>query len=151
MKPQWGFWVPIRNGNKIKIGYVLMITDGPGGFDNYLQGIFYIYFCALFMFLWKTNVFQNIFVVNSYIWREAIVVSVDNLYGLELLAICKEIYMTYRCIVACQCQPVYFSTCNEIVSTVTLYALAIKCQLFHAVSLLLYVGIYLPEIKSTSC
>lgn len=44
-----------------------MITDGPGGFDNYLQGIFYIYFCALFMFLWKTNVFQNIFVVNSYI------------------------------------------------------------------------------------
>lgn len=50
-----------------KIGYVLMITDGPGGFDNYLQGIFYIYFCALFMFLWKTNVFQNIFVVNSYI------------------------------------------------------------------------------------
>lgn len=128
-----------------------MITDGPGGFDNYLQGIFYIYFCALFMFLWKTNVFQNIFVVNSYIWREAIVVSVDNLYGLELLAICKEIYMTYRCIVACQCQPVYFSTCNEIVSTVTLYALAIKCQLFRAVSLLLYVGIYLPEIKSTSC
>lgn len=67
MKPQWGFWVPIRNGNKIKIGYVLMITDGPGGFDNYLQGIFYIYFCVLFMFLWKTNVFQNIFVVNSYI------------------------------------------------------------------------------------
>lgn len=67
VKPQWGFWVPIRNGNKIKFGYVLMITDGPGGFDNYLQGIFYIYFCALFMFLWKTSVFQNIFVVNSYI------------------------------------------------------------------------------------
>lgn len=31
------------------------------------KAFFYIYFCALFMFLWKTNVFQNIFVVNSYI------------------------------------------------------------------------------------
>lgn len=71
-----------------------MITDGPGGFGNYLQGIFYIYFCALFMFLWKTNVLQNIFVVNSYIWSRAIVMSVDNLYDLKLLAICKEKYMT---------------------------------------------------------
>lgn len=32
MKPQWGFWVPIRNGDKIKLAYILMITDGPGGF-----------------------------------------------------------------------------------------------------------------------
>lgn len=67
MKSQWGFQVPIRNGDNIKLGFILMITDGPGGFGNYLQGIFYIYFCALFMFLWKTNVLQNIFVVNSYI------------------------------------------------------------------------------------
>lgn len=51
MKSQWGFRVPIRNRDKIKLGYILMITDGPGGFGDYLQGIFYIYFCALFMFL----------------------------------------------------------------------------------------------------
>lgn len=31
--------------------------------------------------------------------------SVGNLYDLELLATCKEIYMTYKCIVAFQCQP----------------------------------------------
>lgn len=45
-----------------------MITDGPGGFGNYLQGIFFTYiFVHFLMFLWKTNVLQNIFVVNSYI------------------------------------------------------------------------------------
>ena len=46
---------------------------------------------------------------------------------------------------------VYFFTCTKIVSNVTLYALAIKCSSFHGINLLLYVGIYLPEIKSISC
>lgn len=69
MKPQWGFQIPIRNRHKIKLGYILMITDGPGGFGNYLQGNFFFtyIFVHFLMFLWKTNVFQNIFVVNSYI------------------------------------------------------------------------------------
>lgn len=30
---------------------------------------------------------------------------VDDLRDLGLLAACKEIYMTYKCIVAFQCQP----------------------------------------------
>lgn len=42
---------------------------------------------------------------------------------------------------------VYFSTCTKIVSNVTLYALAIKCQLFHGTSILLYVGIYCPAVN----
>lgn len=104
MKSRWGFQVPIRNGDKIKLGFILMITDGPGGFGNYLQGIFFTYiFVHFLMFLWKTNVLQNIFVVNSYIWSWAIVMSVDNLYDLKLLAICKEKYMTYKCTAAFQC------------------------------------------------
>lgn len=37
---------------------------------------------------------------------------------------------------------VYFSMCTKIVLNVTLYALAIKCQLFHGISILLYVGVY---------
>lgn len=42
---------------------------------------------------------------------------------------------------------VYFFTCTKIVSNVTLYALAIKCQLFHGTSILLYVGVYCPEVN----
>lgn len=53
--------------------------------------------------------------------------SVDNLYDLKLLAICKEKYMTYKCTALSNVATVYFSTCTETVSTVTLYALAIKC------------------------
>lgn len=77
---------------------------------------------------------------------------VTFLYYRKLLAICKEIYMIYKCDCSFLMLPtVYFSTCTKIVSNVTLYALAIKCALFHGINLLLYVGIYLPEVKSVSC
>lgn len=52
MKSRWGFQVPIRNGDKIKLGFKLMITDGPGGFGNYLQGIFlHIFLCTFYVSL----------------------------------------------------------------------------------------------------
>lgn len=60
--------------------------------------------------------------------------------------------MTYKCDRSFLMLPtVYFFTCTKIVSNVTLYVLAIKCSLFHGINLLLYVGIYLPELKSTDC
>ena len=60
--------------------------------------------------------------------------------------------MIYECDCSFLMLPtVYFFTCTKIVSNVTLYVLAIKCSLFHGINLLLYVGIYLPELKSTNC
>lgn len=59
MKSWRGFQVPIRNGDKIKLGFILMITDGPGGFGNYLQGIFFTYIFVHFLcFLGKQMYFR---------------------------------------------------------------------------------------------